>query len=165
MDITDSLAPTSDQLDAIELVAGPRIFTVEKVSKGNVEQPVNVHFVGFPRVWRPSKGMRRVLASCWGVDASLWGGRSVELFYDPEVTFGKERLGGTRISRLSHIDGTKKIPLLVTRGKSATYVVEPLPDPSPADRIAALRQEWKGADPDRRAVIEAEVEQLSGGAS
>ena len=136
MDITDSLAPTSDQLDAIELVSGPRIFTVERVSAGNPEQPVNVHLADFPRVWRPSKGMRRVLAACWGADASKWGGRRVELYLDPNVTFGKEKPGGTRISRLSHIDGTKRIPLLVTRGKSATFVVEPLPDaPAPAPAI------------------------------
>jgi hypothetical protein len=34
MDITETLAPTSDQLDAIELVAGPRTFTVESVVRG-----------------------------------------------------------------------------------------------------------------------------------
>lgn len=154
MDITDSLAPASDQLDAIELVSGPRIFIVDRVSKGNAEQPVNVHLRGFPRPWRPSKGMRRVLAGCWGADASQWSGRAVELFFDPSVTFGKETPGGTRIKRLSHIDGTKRIPLLVTRGKSATYIVEPLP------QIDALGAEWRTADPERRAAIEAEVAAL-----
>lgn len=127
MDITDSLAPASDQLDAIELATGPRIFTIERVSEGSLEQPVQVYFVDFPRPWRPSKGMRRVLAFCWGVNASQWAGHSAELYFDPAVTFGKETPGGTRISRLSHIDGQKKIPLLVSRGKSATYTVDPLP--------------------------------------
>lgn len=126
-DITDTLAPTSDQLDAIELVAGPRTFTVDRVTAGNAEQPVQVHFTDFPRPWRPSKGMRRVLAACWGADASLWAGRRVELFRDPSVTFGKDTPGGTRIRALSHIDGQKKVPLLVSRGKSAVFVVEPLP--------------------------------------
>lgn len=126
MDITDTLAPTSDQLDAIELVAGPRIFTVDRVTAGNSEQPVQVYFSDFPRPWRPSKGMRRVLAACWGADASVWAGRRVELFRDPSVTFGKDTPGGTRIRALSHIDGQKKVPLLVSRGKSAVFVVEPL---------------------------------------
>lgn len=160
MDISETLAPASDQLDAIELVAGPRIFTVDRVTKGTAEQPVNVHFKDFPRPWRPSKGMRRVLAFCWGVDASQWGERRVELFLDPEVTFGKEKPGGTRIKRLSHIDGPKRIPLLVSRGKSATYVVDPLPDSSPIDKLKA---EWWTADPDRRKAIEAEVAALTGG--
>ncbi len=128
MDITDTLAPKSDQLDAIDLATGPRIFTVKSVSKGDVEQPVQVHLVEFLRgPWRPGKNMRRVLAACWGADASKWAGRQVELFRDPDVTFGKETPGGTRIARLSHIDGQQKIPLLVSRGKSGTYVVEPLP--------------------------------------
>jgi hypothetical protein len=164
MDISETLAPASDQLDAIELVSGPRIFTIASVSKGSVEQPVNVHFSDFPRAWRPSKGMRRVLAACWGADASQWEGRRVELFFDPEVTFGKDKPGGTRISKLSHLDGPKKVPLLVSRGKSAIFTVTPLPDAPPADpnatRIAELQQEWRGADAERRAAIEAEVAEL-----
>jgi hypothetical protein len=157
MDISDTLAPNSDQLDAIELVSGPRIFTIESVSKGSLEQPVNVHFTNFPRPWRPSKGMRRVLAACWGADASQWAGRRVELFFDPEVTVGKEKPGGTRISRLSDIDKPRSVPLLVSRGKSATFVVQPLPDESPIDQLKA---EWRTATPERRAAIEAEVAEL-----
>lgn len=159
MDITETLAPNSDQLDAIELVAGPRIFTIESVSKGNAEQPVNVNFSDFPRAWRPSKGMRRVLAACWGADASQWAGRRVELFFDPDVTFGKDKPGGTRIRALSHIDKAKRIPLLVSRGKSAIFTVDPLVEaaPSPVD---ALKAEWHTANPERKAAIEAEVQAL-----
>lgn len=134
MDITSTLAPTSDQLDAIDLVGGPQTFTVDKVSKGNAEQPVNVHLAEFPRVWRPGKSMRRVLAAAWGPDASAWTGRRVELYCDPSVMFGGEAVGGTRISRLSHIDGPLKVPLLVKRGKSAIFTVTPLPDQQPAPR-------------------------------
>lgn len=165
MNIEDTLAPNSDQLDAIELASGPRIFTVERVSKGNPDQPVNVHLVEFPRPWRPAKSMRRVLAACWGVDASAWVGRRVELFFDPEVTFGKDKPGGTRIKRISHIDKAQKIPLLVTRGKSAIYVVDPLPESTKTDKIFDLRAEWNNADPERRKVIEAEVAALQSGAS
>src|SRR3954467_7808064 len=98
MDITESLAPTSDQLDAIDLLTGPRTFTIAGVSKGNAEQPVQIELAEFPRVWRPSKGMRRVLAKGWGTEASVWTGRKVTLYCDESVTFGKERTGGTRIS-------------------------------------------------------------------
>ena len=180
-DISETLAPVSDQLDGIELIAGPRVFQIESVSKGSVEQPVNVHLVGFPRPWRPSKGMRRVLAACWGSDASEWVGRRVKLFYDPEVTFGKDKPGGTRIAALSHIgDKPKSVPLLVSRGKQATFRVQPLPDePHGLDefrrettsnpdtsvdkRVAELRAEWVAADADRRQVIEAEVLRLTSG--
>src|SRR5690606_24193532 len=128
MDISDTLAPTSDQLDAVDLLGGPRTFTIERVTKGNVEQPVQVHLAEFDRPWRPGKSMRRVLAACWGTDASVYVGRRVTLYCDPNVMFGKDKVGGTRISHLSHIDGVKKVPLLVSRGKSAIWTVEPLRD-------------------------------------
>lgn len=126
MDISDTLAPDSQQLDAIELVAGPRTFTIESVSRGNAEQPVNVHLVGFPRPWRPGKSMRRVLAACWGANGAVWTGRRVTLYCDTRVKFGGEEVGGTRISHLSHIDKAMKVPLIVTRGKSQVYTVQPL---------------------------------------
>lgn len=105
MDISDSLAPNSDQLDAVDLLGGPMTFTITKVTKGTDEQPVNVHLVEFDRPWRPGKSMRRVLAFCWGTDASKWAGRRVRLYCDHEVIFGKDKVGGTRIAALSHIDG------------------------------------------------------------
>jgi hypothetical protein len=160
MDISDTLAPNSDQLDAVDLMGGPQTFTITKVSKGNAEQPVQIHLAEFPRVWRPSKSMRRVLAACWGIDASVWANRRVTLYCDPEVMFGKDKVGGTRISHLSHIDKPKSIPLLISRGKSATFTVQPLAEPTDAEKVAALRSEWKTADPERRKVIEAQVAEL-----
>jgi hypothetical protein len=165
MDISDTLAPNSDQLDAIDLLGGPRTFTITKVSKGKDDQPVNVHLAEFPRVWRPGKSMRRVLAACWGTDASAWTGRRVTLYCDETVRFGSEAVGGTRISHLSHIDKARSIPLLVSRGKSATFRVQPLAEPTPDGRVANLRAEWKTADPERKSAIEAEVAELTEQAS
>lgn len=167
MDISETLAPKSDQLDAVDLLGGPQTFTITDVTKGNAEQPVQIKLAEFPRVWRPGKSMRRVLAACWGTDASKWIGRRVTLYCDESVTFGNDVTGGTRISHLSHIDKQKKVPLLIKRGKSATFTVEPLPDTPAVDpRIEKLKAEWRTADPERRAAIEAEVNQLtSGGAS
>lgn len=167
-DISETLSPNSDQLDAIDLVGGPRTFTIAGVTKGNAEQPVQIKLAEFPRVWRPSKSMRRVLAACWGTDARVWDGRRVTLYCDPDVMFGKEKVGGTRISHLSHIDKPKSIPLLVSRGKSAMFRVQPLPDepagPTEADVTACddrdqLRQ-WWNAHPNLRPAIEARVNAL-----
>lgn len=162
MDLTDTIAPTSDQLDAVDLLAGPRTFTITKVVKnGADDQPVNVHLAEFPRVWRPGKSMRRVLVACWGPDATQYVGRRVTLFCDPQVQFGGEKVGGTRISHLSHIDKPAAIPLLVTRGRSATFRVQPLKDaPREMTPLERLRAEWQTADPERRKVIEAEVAAL-----
>lgn len=147
MDISNTIEPKSDQLDAVELLSGPRTFTIERVSAGNSEQPVNLHLVGFPRPWRPGKSMRRVLVACWGPDASKYVGRSVRLFCDKEVQFGGQAVGGTRISHMTHIDKVQNVPLLVTKGRSAIFTVQPLTDVPPpvtsqpnSDRLMAALQ-------------------------
>jgi len=125
-DISDTLAPNSDQLDAVDLLGGPQTFTISKVSKGNPEQPVQIHLAEFDRPWRPGKSMRRVMVACWGPDANQYVGRSVRLWCDPKVAFGGQDVGGVRILALSHIDKPRGIPLLVSRGKSAIYKVDVL---------------------------------------
>ena len=168
VDISETLAPNSDQLDAVDLLGGPRTFTVAEVAKNNGEQPLNVRLVEFPRVWRPGKSMRRVLAAAWGTDAKQWAGRRVTLYCDPKVKFGGSEVGGTRISHLSHIDKPLSVPLLVTRGKSAMFKVEPLPDAPAAPTVAdvdastdtAQLKDWWRAHQHLRPVIEARVAAL-----
>ena len=171
-DVSDTLAPNSDQLDAIDLLGGPQTFTITDVSRGNAEQPINISLAEFPRVWRPGKSMRRVLAACWGTDGKAWIGRRVTLYCDESVRFGNETVGGTRISHLSHIDKPRKVPLLVSRGKSATFTVQPLKDepkqagPTEADVNACedtdqLRAMWQSASPKIRAAIEQRVAALN----
>lgn len=133
MDISSTLAPNSDQLDAVDLRGNPpRIFTITNVDvRQNSDQPVSLQLAEFPRVWRPGKSMRRVLAYCWGNDSSVWIGRRVELYCDDRVSFGGEQIGGTRVSALSHIDGIKSVPLIISRGKSGVFKVKPLATPPP----------------------------------
>lgn len=158
MDLTKALAPKSDQLDFADLEGkAPQIFTIEDVSENGSEladqQPVNIKLAEFPRVWRPSKGMLRVLADPdnWGRDTKAWVGRLVELYGDPDVYFGKEKTGGTRISRLSHISGKRTTRINPRGGRGAYWTVEPI------SRADELRHEWKTATPERRAEIEAEM--------
>lgn len=163
-DITDTLAPKSDQMDAIELVQ-PRTFTVSRVvvKKGD-DQPVNVFLAEFDRPWRPSKNQRRVLAAIWGSKSSAWVGGRMTLFCDSEVMFGGRKVGGIRISHMSGIGKRTTVPILASQGRPEMYMVEPLredrPAPTPTDPITALRAEWQTADEDRRKVIEAEVARL-----
>ena len=165
-DISETLAPNSNQLDNIDLRGGPpRIFTVTKVDvRVGTDQPVSVHLAEFDRPWKPGKNMRRVLAFCWGKETDNWIGKQVELFSDEKVKFGNDTPGGTRLKRVSHIDGPKHAPILLSQGKPGTYKVEPLPAADPnAAKIANLRNEWKTADDDRKKVIEAEVAKLQDG--
>lgn len=162
-DISETLAPKSDQLDNIDLRGGgPRIFTVTGVDvRVGTDQPVVIHLAEFDRPWKPGKNMRRVIAHCWGRESDNWVGKRVELFADEKVKFGNETPGGTRIKRMSHIDGPQSAAIMLGQGKPGVHRVEPLPDLTPAERIAALRSEWKSADPDRKQAIEAEVSALS----
>lgn len=173
MDLTKALAPKSDQLDFADLEGlPPQIYTITEVSENGTEladqQPVNIRLAEFPRWWRPSKGMLRVLADNWGKEVGAWVGRQVELYGDPNVYFGKEKRGGTRISRLSHISAAKTTLVNPRGGKSAYWTVKPLPAAAPPDpttaRIAALTDEWHTADEDRKAAIVAEVADLRAGA-
>lgn len=142
MDLTESIAPKSDQLDAVDLVGGPRTFTITDVSKHNAEQPFNFHLAEFPRVWRPGKSMRRVIVQAWGSKAANYVGKRLTLYCDPSVQFGGEAVGGTRISHMSGIDKPLRVPLLVKRGKSAIFTVQPLPDaPQPAPDARDWRAE------------------------
>lgn len=136
MDITKALAPKTDQIDATDLIGSPpQVFTIAAVSENNSEladqQPVNIRLVETSLWWRPSKGMLRVLADNWGKDVSKWVGRQVELYGDPEVYFGKEKRGGTRISRLSHIDSSKTTLINPRGGRGAYFTVKPLPTTAP----------------------------------
>src|SRR5690606_2824006 len=175
MDMTESIAPRSDRMNADDLLTGPRTFTIVDVRRSSDgDSPVDVILAEFPqgRPFKPSKSMRRILVAAWGADAAAYKGRRLTLFRDPNVTFGRDKVGGIRISHLSHIDKPLTIALTVTRGKRAPYKVDPLPDRAPAAQpvdeatvaaLAELREEWKTADPERQKQIAAEVQALTGG--
>lgn len=168
MDITDALAPTSDQLDAVELVK-PRTFTIDtgsRLGKRDGKTVAEIRLVGFPRVWRPSKGMLDVLAACWGTDGKQWAGRSITLYNDTDVMYGKDKVGGIRISHLSHIDKARDVMIRANGvGRKRSWHVEPLPDvdrtntePTPEQIDACtdpdtLRGWWQQSGPEARALI------------
>ena len=133
MDLTESIAPKSDQLNADDLISGPVTVTVQEVVQGTAEQPVDVRLVEFPgRAYRPSKSMRRVMVMAWGAEASKYAGRRVTLFRNPEITFGRDKVGGIEISHLSHIEKPLTVALTATRGKRKNFTVGPLAAPAPA---------------------------------
>lgn len=149
MDMTSTIEPRSDQLNADDLMTGPRTFTITDVTAGTAEQPVDVHLAEYPeRPWKPSKSMRRVLVAAWGPDTTAYVGRRVTLYRDPSIRFGKDEVGGIRVSHLSHLPKPLRLALTVKRGQRAPFTVEPLPNVAPStltrmpeettDRIEAL---------------------------
>lgn len=167
-DIGDTLVPKSNQLDAVDLLDGPRIFTItECVTRSSEEQPTTIKLAEFPRPWKPGKNQRRVLAFCWGGKGSLYAGRKVELYCDTNVLYGGEKVGGIRIRALSHIDGPMDAPIIKTRGQGGTWHVEPLTEPAQptAAQIEACTdaehlRAWWMTYPNLRDQITARGEQL-----
>ena len=180
MDLTDTIAPRSDQLNAEDLLSGPRTVTITDVHQGaSTEQPVDIVTAEFGtgRPWKPSKTVRRILVAAWGPEASAYVGRRATIYRDPDVKFGGMAVGGIRVSHLSHIDQPLTVALTVAKGKRAPFVVKPLTEPAPApaaaptptpDDIATcddqdLLRRWWIALPDRpdlRDLIQARVTEV-----
>jgi hypothetical protein len=62
LDLSKTIAPRSDQLNADDLIGGPRTITITGVKLVAEDQPVAISFdndEGKP--WKPCKSMRRVL--------------------------------------------------------------------------------------------------------
>jgi hypothetical protein len=135
LDVSDTIVAKSDQLNADDLIGGPLVGRIVKVSRTGSDQPIDVHLDTWPKPWRPSKTDRRVLVGLISSNANEWVGRSVELYRDPAVRFGGEAVGGIRVRALSGLKGEARISLAVSKGKKATTVIRPLvavePKPAP----------------------------------
>lgn len=148
MDISQTVAPNSQQVNADDLIAGPRTITITGVEAGTREQPVFIHTKEFEgRTYRPSKSMRRVLIAIWGSNGSDYIGKQLTIFRNPEIKFGGEAVGGIEISHASHIDKPVEARLMVARGKRGRFTVQPLPTPNTPTAPAPLTDadKWEHA--------------------
>ena len=127
IDISKTIAPKSDQLNADDLIAGPKTITVTGIKLVAEDQPVAIHFEGDDgKPYKPCKSMRRVLIKAWGPNGAAYVGRSMTLFLDEQVRFGGAAVGGIRISHLTAIDKPLSMALTATRGTKKAYTVQPL---------------------------------------
>lgn len=179
MDLSETLAPNSEQVNAEDLLGGPVVVTITGVEKGNSEQPVFIHLAEFPnRTYRPGKTMRRLMVAVWGPNSATYAGRAMRIYCDPDVKFGGQAVGGIRISHMSHISEPQSVNLTVSRGKRAPFVVHPLATQGDAQSwlidaktMQALQQAWQRIQAEGMAGIDelvalkdARKEDLSGNA-
>jgi len=127
-----SLLPTiqskSDQLNAEDLIGGPITVRVSgvKITESD-EQPVWISYDGDNgKPFKPCKTVRRLLVRVWGDDGAAYAGRSMTLYLDQEVKYGGMKVGGIRVSHVSHIDRAQSFYLTETRGKKRQITVNPL---------------------------------------
>jgi hypothetical protein len=129
-DLSYTIIPKSDQLNADDLIAGPLTITIAGVrSLNSKEQPVALDIDG-RMPYKPCLTMRRALISAWGKDGSKWVGRSLTLYCDPTVRFGPNAVGGIRISHISHIDSPLVILLTTSRARRTEFTFQPLVIPN-----------------------------------
>ena len=144
-DIRAAIEPLSDRQNATDYLAGPKTFTISGTSDYRDEKgraKVNIHLAENPdRPFKPSATNLRLIAIGWGEDDAAWVGRRIELSLDPEVTFGRDKVGGIRVTALSDMPQPFTAKLPVTRGKKAEYRVTVLSDQT-AQSPYAPSQDW-----------------------
>ena len=128
VDLGATIAPKSDQLNADDLIAGPRTITVTRVrGTGADDQPIAIFFEGDNgKPYKPCLSMRRVIVQAWGRKSSNYLGKAMTLYRDPDVKFGKDTVGGIRISHMTGIDRDMSFPLTERRGSRKQYTVRQL---------------------------------------
>ena len=126
--LRDTIAAKSSQLNADDLLGISKTITVTAVKRSNSpDQPVDIHFEGDDgKPYKPCKTMRKALVFAWGENGRDWVGRSMTLFNDPEVKFGGIKVGGIRISHMSHIEQTMAVNLTASKGKRTTVTIHKL---------------------------------------
>ena len=145
-DVTDTLAPKSDQLNADDLIAGDVVVKITGISRGSEDQPIILDISGDRPLmpYKPCKTMRRLMAIIWGKKGKDWVGRRLQLYNKTDVMNRGERTGGIRIRAMSGIDKPTAVPLTVSRGKRSEWKVIPLPDDEhyPQDLFEKNIQAW-----------------------
>lgn len=143
-DLSSTIVPRSDQLNAEQLLSGPMTVIVTDVRVGSSdEQPVTIHYEGEDgRPYRPCKTCRKILIFAWGPDGREWIGRSMTLYNETSVRFGGAEVGGIRISHLSDIAKDISVALTATRGKKSTHTIRRIDGSGKAraerERLAAV---------------------------
>lgn len=135
MCLRDTIIPKSDQLNYDDVMAAPVTVVVTGMALGSEEQPVIVKIANDAtgetmRDFKPCKTMRRVLIALWGDKGKDWMGKRMTLTGDSAVTFGKDRVGGIRVSHVSGIQDPQSLLVTVSKARRSTITVKPLPEKS-----------------------------------
>ena len=128
-DISDLIAPKSDQLNGDDFVTGPVDVTILAAKRsGTPQQPVWLTVSGYDRPWKPCKTTLRLMAEAWKTTKTQeWVGKSARLFRDPSVVYGGKEVGGIRVSHLSHIERGFATPVSISKAVKRVWKIDVLP--------------------------------------
>jgi hypothetical protein len=161
-DLRCTIDTKSDQLNADDLIGINRIIRVTDVQvKPGRDRPLWISFNGDNgKPYKPNITMRKLLIFAWSSNRIDWIGRSMELYNDPEVKFGLQKVGGIKISRVSHISKEIKAMLQTTRGKRTEFIVGCLPS-YPEKEFTEKSPGWIAAIKARKIDIETVIEKAA----
>lgn len=127
VDVSKTIIPKSDQLNSDDLIAGPITVKISDVSLTAGDQPIAVSYEGDGgKPYKPCKSMRKVMVMLWGKKGEQYVGKSMTLYRDPDVTWGGVKVGGIRISHMSHIEDEAILSLTATKSVRKPFKVKPL---------------------------------------
>lgn len=129
MDLSKTIIPKSDQLNADDLISGAKTIKIRDVRAGaNETQPVSIYFFGDNnKPFKPCKSMRRVLVQLWGSDGLQFVGKRITIFRDDTVKLAGVEIGGIRISHASHIAESTRLLVTTAKNKRTPMTIDVLP--------------------------------------
>jgi hypothetical protein len=152
VNLLNTIAPKSDQLNADDLIGRTLTIKVTKVAiSGTPEQPIAISYEGDGgKPYMPCKSMRRVLVQLWGGDGNAYVGRRMSLYRDDKVQFGGAAVGGIRISHMSDIEAPVTMALTATRANRKPFTVKPLareaaPEEAAPSKSKITPEQWANA--------------------
>jgi len=129
MDLSKTIIPKSDQLNADDLISGSKTIKIREVKAGADEtQPVAIYFYGDNnKPFKPCKSMRRVLVQLWGADGLQYIGHRLTIYRENSVKWSGVEVGGIRISHASHIAEPTRVLVTISRNKRVPITIDILP--------------------------------------
>lgn len=135
IDMSETIKPKSNQLNADDLMAGPMTIKITDVQKHSSEQPIAIYYGDPKKPYLPCKTVRRLMVLVWGDDGSKYVGNSLTLYRDATVTWGGQEVGGIRVSHMTGLTEKKSFALTASNKSKKPWVILPLGDERPAKII------------------------------
>lgn len=141
MDLSKTIIPKSDQLNADDLISGSKTIKIRNIKGGEDDaQPVSIYFYGDNnKPFKPCKSMRRVLVQLWGSDSLVFHGRRLTIYRDDTVKWAGVETGGIRISHASHILESTRVLVTASKNKRVPMTIDVLPLVELKDLVAAKK--------------------------
>lgn len=126
-DFSDTVQAKSDQMNAIDFIAGPQTYKIKSAIKTNdPQQPISIMMEGQKQPYKPSLGYRRILVAIFGIDGKAWPGQSLTLDLDESVIYAGKEVGGICIKAMTGMPASKRFKLSTSRTKFKFVTIEPL---------------------------------------